>query len=163
LSILAIWLLLWLQFRDVRQSLLILLNLPFALIGGIFVLRFTDGVVSIPAIIGFISLFGIATRNGCLLVARYNLLRESGLSLRESVVNGSLDRMNPILMTALTSALALIPLAMRGDLPGNEIQSPMACVILGGLISSTILNAYLIPIIFLKIERRNNPGRKSLR
>ena len=163
LSILAIWLLLWLQFRDVRQSLLILLNLPFALIGGIFVLRFTDGVVSIPAIIGFISLFGIATRNGCLLVARYNLLRESGLSLRESVVNGSLDRMNPILMTALTSALALIPLAMRGDLPGNEIQSPMACVILRGLISSTILNAYLIPIIFLKIERRNNPGRKSLR
>lgn len=155
LSILVIYLLLYMQFRDARESALILLNLPFALIGGVLVLRFTSGEVSIPAIIGFISLFGIATRNGMLLVTRYNLLQSEGFPLGESVRRGSVDRMNPILMTALTSALALIPLAFRGDLPGNEIQSPMACVILGGLVTSTILNAYIIPIIYLWLRKRH--------
>jgi len=153
-SILIIFLLLFMQFRNALESGVVLLNLPFALIGGVFVLRFTSGEISIPSIIGFISLFGIATRNGMLLITRYNILRrERHLSLHESVVKGSLDRLNPILMTALTSALALVPLAARGDLPGNEIQSPMAAVILGGLISSTFLNAFLIPIMYIWMHR----------
>jgi CzcA family heavy metal efflux pump len=148
LSIIVIFLLLFMQFRNVRQSAVVLINLPLALIGGVFVLLFTTGEVSIPAIIGFISLFGIATRNGMLLISHYNTLQqEQGLSLRESIIRGSVDRLNPILMTALTSALALIPLAINGDLPGNEIQSPMAKVILGGLLTSTILNAYIVPVI----------------
>ena len=159
-SIVIIYLLLFMQFRNAVESGVVLLNLPFALIGGVLVLRFTSGVVSIPAIIGFISLFGIATRNGMLLVTRYNLLRhEEGLTVRESVIRGSLDRLNPILMTALTSALALVPLAARGDLPGNEIQSPMATVILGGLISSTFLNAFIIPIMYIWMHR--NPKKNS--
>lgn len=155
ISILVIYLLLYMQFRSARESGVILLNLPFALIGGVFVLRLSSGEVSIPAIIGFISLFGIATRNGMLLITRYNLLREfEGMTVRQSVINGSLDRLNPILMTALTSALALIPLALRGDLPGNEIQSPMAAVILGGLLTSTLLNAYIIPIVYGWMHRK---------
>jgi Cu(I)/Ag(I) efflux system membrane protein CusA/SilA len=148
-SILVIFLLLFNQFRSVVQSSVILLNLPLALIGGVFALLCTSGVISIPAIIGFISLFGIATRNGMLLISRYNDLRGEGLSVRESVMQGSLDRLNPILMTALTSALALIPLALGGSLPGNEIQSPMAKVILGGLLTSTLLNAFIIPVMYL--------------
>ena len=126
-----------------------------ALIGGIFILRFTSGEVSIPAIIGFISLFGIATRNGMLLISRYNHLREEGLHLNEAVLKGSLDRLNPILMTALTSALALIPLAVNGSAPGNEIQSPMAQVILGGLLSSTLLNAFVIPVVYILMNSKN--------
>ena len=152
-SIVIIFLLLFKEFRNVKQSLVILLNLPLALIGGVISIYFTNGIMSIPAIIGFISLFGIATRNGMLLIDRYNSLRESGMSLRESIVPGSLDRLNPILMTALTSGLALIPLALGGDLPGNEIQSPMAKVILGGLMSSTVLNGFIIPIMYLYLNR----------
>lgn len=148
-SIIVIFLLLNTQFRNVRESVVILLNLPLALIGGIMALFFTTGEVSIPAIIGFISLFGIATRNGMLLIAQYNHLRLSqGFTVHESIMRGSLDRLNPIIMTALTSALALVPLALRGDLPGNEIQSPMAKVILGGLLTSTLLNAFVIPVIY---------------
>lgn len=148
-SIIIIFLLLNSQFRNARESAVILLNLPLALIGGIFAIAVTSGELSIPAIIGFISLFGIATRNGMLLITQYNHLRSSGqVSLRESILQGSLERMNPIIMTALTSALALIPLALRGDLPGNEIQSPMATVILGGLLTSTFLNAFIIPAVY---------------
>ncbi len=147
-SITAIFLLLCFQFRDAAQSGIILLNLPLALIGGVFALLFTTGEISIPAIIGFISLFGIATRGGMLLISHYNTLRGEGLPLRESILRGSLDRLSPILMTALSAALALIPLAFRGDLPGNEIQSPMAKVILGGLLTSTSLNVFIIPIIY---------------
>ena len=154
-SILVIFLLLVHQFKSASQSGVILLNLPLALIGGVFILRFTTGEISIPAIIGFISLFGIATRNGMLLISCYNTLREEGMSLREAVVHGSIDRLNPILMTALSSALALIPLAVNGDAPGNEIQSPMAQVILGGLISSTLLNAFVIPIVYYLMNRKN--------
>lgn len=155
LSVVLIFLLLYMQFRNALESAVILLNLPFALIGGIFVLCLTSGEISIPAIIGFISLFGIATRNGMLLITRYNMLRQDeGLSVAESIVRGSVDRMNPILMTALTSALALIPLAVRGDLPGNEIQSPMAVVILGGLLSSILLNAFIIPIVYGWLSRK---------
>lgn len=154
MSIAVIFLLLFAQFRDLKQSAVVLLNLPLALIGGVFALFFTDGIVSIPAIIGFISLFGIATRNGMLLIDRYNELRREGLPLREAVLHGSLDRLNPILMTALTSALALIPLALGGELPGNEIQSPMAKVMLGGLLTSTLLNGFIIPIMYLLTSRK---------
>ena len=154
MSIVVIFLLIYNEFKNAAQSGVILLNLPLALIGGVFSLMITTGELSIPAIIGFISLFGIATRNGMLLIGRYNHLREEGLSLQESIVHGSLDRLNPILMTALTSALALIPLALRGDLPGNEIQSPMAKVILGGLLTSTFLNAFIIPIVYELMNRK---------
>ena len=153
-SIMVIFLLLFNEFRNVKQSAVILVNLPLALIGGVVILFFTGGVVSIPAIIGFISLLGIATRNGMLLVARYNDLRAVGMSPRESVLHGSLDRLNPILMTALTSALALIPLAVGGDLPGNEIQSPMAKVILGGLLTSTLLNGFIVPVMYLMTNKK---------
>lgn len=153
-SILVIFLLLFNQFRSVTQSVVILLNLPLALIGGVLVIWFTGGVISIPVIIGFISLFGIATRNGMLLISRYNDLQSEGLSAFESVIHGSTDRLNPILMTALTSGLALIPLAIGGDLPGNEIQSPMAMVILGGLFTSTLLNGFIIPIMYLMTSKR---------
>ncbi len=148
MSIVVIFLLLYMQFHNAVQSGVILLNLPLALIGGVFALMLTTGEISIPAIIGFISLFGIATRNGMLLISHYNDLRERGMALKESILHGSLDRLNPILMTALSSALALIPLAFRGDLPGNEIQSPMAKVILGGLLTSTFLNAFIVPIVY---------------
>ena len=153
MSIVIIFLLLFNEFRSAKQSGIILLNLPLALIGGVFALVLTTGEVSIPAVIGFISLFGIATRNGMLLVSHYNLLREQGLSLKESIIRGSLDRLNPILMTALSSALALIPLALGGSLPGNEIQSPMAKVILGGLLTSTFLNAFIVPIVYLWMNK----------
>ena len=153
MSIVVIFLLIYTEFKNAAQSGVILLNLPLALIGGVFALMLTTGEVSIPAIIGFISLFGIATRNGMLLISRYNKLRAEGMPLEESIVHGSLDRLNPILMTALSSALALIPLAFRGDLPGNEIQSPMAKVILGGLLTSTFLNAFIIPIVYEWMNR----------
>ena len=148
ISIIVIFLLLFNQFRNAVQSLVILLNLPLALIGGVMAVWLSGGVVSIPSIIGFISLFGIATRNGMLLVSRYNDLLLEGKTLSESLMQGSADRLNPILMTALTSALALVPLAVSGDLPGNEIQSPMAVVILGGLFTSTLLNAFIVPIMY---------------
>ena len=158
-SIIVIFLLLYNQFKDSIQAGVILLNLPLALIGGVFILRFTDGIVSIPAIIGFISLFGIATRNGMLLISRYNALREEGKELKTTIIEGSVDRLNPIIMTALTSMLALIPLAIGGELPGNEIQSPMAKVILGGLLSSTLLNMFVIPVVYMIIERKKGGNK----
>ena len=155
ISIVIIFLLLYNEFRSVKESGVILLNLPLALIGGVFALVLTTGEISIPAIIGFISLFGIATRNGMLLISHYNhLQQEEGLSVYNSVIQGSLDRLNPILMTALSSALALIPLALGGDLPGNEIQSPMAKVILGGLLTSTFLNGFIVPIVYIMMHRK---------
>ena len=156
MAILVIFLLLYGQFKNVRQASAVLLNLPLALIGGVFAIFFADGIISIPAIIGFISLFGIATRNGMLLIDRYNELRQSGFSLHDAVMRGSLDRLNPILMTALTSALALIPLALGGDLPGNEIQSPMAKVLLGGLLTSTMLNGFIVPVVYILISKKRN-------
>ncbi|MDR0509783.1 MAG: CusA/CzcA family heavy metal efflux RND transporter [Rikenellaceae bacterium] len=153
-ALLVVFLLLFGQFRNAAQSALILLNLPLALIGGVMAIFLTGSVLSIPAIIGFISLFGIATRNGMLLIARYNDLRAAGATPEECVMRGSLDRLNPILMTALCSALALIPLALGGSLPGNEIQSPMARVILGGLLTSTLLNGFIIPIVYLLTTRK---------
>lgn len=129
--------------------------MPFALIGGVAALWLSSGIISIPAIIGFISLLGIATRNGILLVSRYNHLIAQGQDLHSAVMRGSMDRLNPILMTALTSALALVPLALGGDLPGNEIQSPMAKVILGGLLTSTLLNVFVVPVVYTLINRKN--------
>ncbi len=152
-ALLVIFMLLYSEFRNVGQSLTILLNMPLALIGAVILLFVVDGEMNIPAIIGFISLMGITTRNGMLLMSRYNRLRTEGESLDERIVNGSSDRLLPIVMTTLTSALALVPIALGGDEPGNEIQSPMAIVILGGLISSTILNVYIVPAVYRLLQK----------
>lgn len=153
MSLIVIFMLIYNEFKDAKESGVIMLNLPLALIGGVFILWMTTGEISIPAIIGFISLFGIATRNGMLLISHYTQLRSKGMALQDAVLHGSLDRLNPILMTALSSALALIPLALNGDLPGNEIQSPMATVILGGLLSSTFLNGFIIPVVYILMNK----------
>ncbi len=152
-AIMVVYLLLYNQFCSLTQAAVILINLPLALVGGVLVLWATGGEMSIPAIIGFISLFGIATRNGMLLIERYNDLRAEGHPLTYCIMHGSADRLNPILMTALTTALALIPLALGGDLPGNEIQSPMAKVILGGLATSTLLNGFIVPVMYMLTNR----------
>jgi CzcA family heavy metal efflux pump len=156
LSVMVIFLLLFQEFKDAKVSAIILLNLPLALIGGAASIWMTSGIISIPAIIGFITLFGIATRNGILLISHYNTLQQQGLGLYESIIQGSKDRLSPILMTALTAGLALIPLALSGDLPGNEIQSPMAKVILGGLLSSTFLNGFVVPAVYYIIQSKRN-------
>ncbi len=160
-SLLIIFIILYREFNDTTLASVILLNLPLALIGGIFAIKFSSDVISIPAIIGFITLFGIATRNGILLISRYIHSRESGTSLKESIISGSADRLNPILMTALTAALALIPLALAGDQPGNEIQSPMAVVILGGLLSSTLLNIIVVPSVYYVLQRRKEKKNQN--
>lgn len=156
MAILIIFLLLYYEFQNVKLSLVVLLNLPLALIGGILIVYFTSGVISIAATIGFISLFGIATRNGILLVSRYEDLRKEGKVGTELLLEGAMDRLNPILMTAFTTGLALIPLALKGGEAGNEIQSPMAVVILGGLLSATLLNLIVIPCVYeLVLKKRN--------
>ncbi|MDO5522659.1 MAG: efflux RND transporter permease subunit, partial [Bacteroidia bacterium] len=147
LAVCVIFLLLYGEFKDLTLSAIVLLNLPLALIGGVLAVFFTSGVVSIPSIIGFITLFGIATRNGILLISRYQHMEQEGESLHERVLHGSIDRLNPILMTALTAALALIPLVVQGGKSGNEIQSPMAVVVLGGLLTSTLLNIFIVPVV----------------
>ena len=156
LSLLIIFVLLYMEFRNTKVAGIILLNLPLALIGGVLSIWLTSGIISIPAIIGFITLFGVATRNGILLVSHYHTLEKEGMSLRDTVILGSRDRLSPILMTALTAGLALIPLAIAGDLPGNEIQSPMAKVILGGLLSSTLLNIFVVPIVYYMSQKRKS-------
>ena len=148
LSLLVIFLLLFQEFKSVKIAGIVLLNLPLALIGGVLSIYFTSGILSIPAIIGFITLFGVATRNGILLISHYKTLQDEGLNLYDTIIQGSKDRLSPILMTALTAGLALIPLAIAGDLPGNEIQSPMAKVILGGLLTSTLLNIFIVPVVY---------------
>jgi CzcA family heavy metal efflux pump len=149
-----IFLLLYGEFRDRTLSAIVLLNLPLALIGGVLAVFFTSRVVSIPSIIGFITLFGIATRNGILLISKYQSLQREQTPLHETVLHGSLDRLNPILMTALTAALALIPLVLQGEKPGNEIQSPMAVVVLGGLLTSTLLNIYIVPLVYEWMQKK---------
>lgn len=153
-ALIIIFLLLYGQYHSVSQSLVILLNMPLAIIGGVILLRLTGGELNIPAIIGFISLLGITTRNGMLLMSRYDQLKSEGIGLKERIMVGSTDRLNPILMTALSSALALIPLAVNGDQPGNEIQSPLAIVILGGLLTSTVLNVFIVPLVYRYINRK---------
>ncbi len=154
LALIVIFFLIYSEFKSVAESFTILVNMPLALIGGVLILRFTTGEVNIPAIIGFISLMGISTRNGMLLISRYNRLRAEGMGIDETIRKGSSDRLLPIIMTALTSALALVPIAVRGGEPGNEIQSPLAIVILGGLISSTLLNIFIVPVFYKKIQQR---------
>ncbi|TAG11453.1 MAG: efflux RND transporter permease subunit [Sphingobacteriia bacterium] len=155
LAFVIIFFLLYMEFKSVKISTIILLNLPLALIGGVLSVWITSGILSIPAIIGFITLFGVATRNGILLVSHYKILQSEGMNLYDTVIQGSKDRLSPILMTALTAGLALIPLAIGGDLPGNEIQSPMAKVILGGLLSSTLMNLFIVPIVYFISNRKN--------
>ena len=153
-AIFVIFLILFQEFKNFKLAGIILLNLPLALIGGVFSIYFTSGVLSIPAIIGFITLFGIATSNGILLISNYQRKQNQNISLYEIVIKGSSDRLNAILMTALTAALALFPLAIQGDLSGNEIQSPMAKVILGGLLTSTLLNIYIVPVVYSSLRNR---------
>lgn len=160
-AIAVIFMLLYMEFKSVSQSLVILLNMPLAMIGGVLILWITGSEVNIPAIIGFISLLGISTRNGMLLISHYNSMKKGGVDLKERILRGSRDRLNPILMTALTSALALVPLALRGSSPGNEIQAPMATVILGGLLSSTLLNIFLVPTIYNMLELRKRDKSES--
>lgn len=160
IALVIIFLLLYSQFHSVSRSCIILLNMPLAIIGGVFLLRFTTGELNIPAIIGFISLLGITTRNGMLLMSRYDQLQSEGMGLMERIRRGSSDRLNPILMTALSSALALIPLAVNGDKPGNEIQSPLAIVILGGLLTSTILNIFVVPLVYYYSLRKKEKAIK---
>ena len=159
LAIMVVFVLLYSEFKSASLSAVVLLNLPLALIGGILATYFTSAVMSIPAIIGLITLFGIATRNGILLVSRYQHLRADGMSLDKAVIAGSVDRLTPILMTAFTSALALVPMIMNGSASGNEIQSPMAVVVLGGLLSSTLLNIFVIPIVYRWVARRKSDER----
>jgi Cu/Ag efflux pump CusA len=154
-AILVVFVLLYSEFKSTSLSVVVLLNLPLALIGGILATSFTSGVMSIPAIIGLITLFGIATRNGILLVSRYQHLSSEGVSLEEAVMHGSVDRLTPILMTAFTSALALVPMILNGSASGNEIQSPMAVVVLGGLLSSTVLNIFVIPVVYRWVVKNN--------
>ncbi len=153
-SLTLIFIALYVEFKTVRHALLILVNLPLALIGGIFAIMLTDGLLSIASLVGFISLFGIAVRNGIILIEHYNRLKTDGESLYNAVLNGSLERLSPILMTALTTGLALTPLAFAGHKPGNEIQAPLAIVILGGLITSTILTLIVLPVIFEWVESK---------
>jgi Cu/Ag efflux pump CusA len=144
----AIFLILFAEFRSTRTAALVMANLPLALIGGVAAVLVTGRVVSIASLVGFVTLFGIATRNGILLVAHYRQLLAEGAPFREAVVRGSLERISPILMTALTAGLALIPLALGGGEPGNELQTPMAIVILGGLLSATALNMLVLPALY---------------
>jgi len=147
----ALYGLLFLAFRNHRHAVIVLVNLPLALIGGVLAVALGGGTLSIASLVGFITLFGIATRNGILLVSHYqHLMREEGLGLVEAVRRGSQERLSPVLMTALTAGLALIPLVVRGNAPGNEIQSPMGQVILGGLLTSTFLNMVLVPLLFVR-------------
>ena len=153
-ALIIIFLLLYQEFKSVSQSFIILVNMPLAMIGGAFILKLSSDELNIPAIIGFISLLGITTRNGMLLMSRFNHLKQEEESIMQRIRHGASDRLSPIIMTALTSALALIPLALRGNEPGNEIQSPLAIVILGGLLSSTVLNIFVVPIMYYLIERK---------
>ena len=161
IAIFVIFLLLYGEFKDVTLSAITLINLPLALIGGVFAIFISSNTISIPAIIGFITLFGIATRNGILLISRYQYGASHGIALRQSVLEGSRDRLNPILMTALTSALALIPMVINGSQSGNEIQSPMAVVVLGGLLTSTLLNVYVIPIVYEMIHAKKHSSQNN--
>lgn len=155
-ALIIIIMLLYSEFHNMKQTFIILVNMPLAMIGGIVILRCTSGEMNIPAIIGFISLLGITTRNGMLLISRYNHLAKEHVGLLERIKIGSVDRLLPIMMTALTSALALIPLALRGSEPGNEIQSPMAIVILGGLITSTLLNIFVTPVLYYLTNKKKS-------
>jgi Cu/Ag efflux pump CusA len=143
-----VFLLLFLEFGSTRQAMLVMVNLPLALVGGVFAVVLSGGVLNVATLVGFITLFGIAVRNGILLVSHYNHLLGEGVPLDEAVFRGSMERLNPVLMTALSAGLALVPLALAGGEPGNEIQSPMAVVVLGGLLSAVVLNMLVVPALY---------------
>jgi CzcA family heavy metal efflux pump len=149
-SLAAIFLLLFQEFRSVRTATLLLVNLPLALTGGVFAVLLIGGTINVATLVGFITLFGIAVRNGILLVSRYRDLREEGVALPTAIREGSMERLAPILMTALTAGLALVPLALGLGEPGKEIQAPLAIVVLGGLLTSTVLNMVVVPALFLR-------------
>ncbi len=156
LSIIAILVILYMAFGNFRQAILVMVNLPLALIGGIVSIYFTDGIISIASLVGFITLFGIAVRTGIIMISHYNyLIDREGKSPLEAVVQGSMERLSPVLMTALTTGLALLPLALAVDQPGSEIQSPMSIVILGGLLTATFLNLIVVPVLYIKWGRRH--------
>ena len=155
-SIALIAMILYQEFQKMRDVIFALVNLPLSLIGGIWAVWLTDGIVSIASLVGFITLFGIAVRNGILLISHYNKLQNDGKNLYDAVYQGSMERLNPILMTALTAALALIPLANGLGQPGKEIEAPMAIVILGGLITSTFLNMIVIPPLYLRFSKNRS-------
>ena len=162
LSLAAVILLLYLEFHSLRQALLVMVNLPLALVGGVFAVLLTGGVLNVATLVGFITLFGIAVRNGVLMVSHYNhLLEREGEDLQGAVVRGSMERLNPIMMTALTAGLALLPLALSGAEPGNEIQSPLAVVVLGGLLTSLALNMVVVPVLFLRWGRPPEVARRD--
>ena len=154
-SIGIIFLILYMQFNKFSYAIFILVNLPLALIGGIWSIYFTGGIISIASLVGFITLFGIATRNGILMISHYRHLLDEGKEFTEAIIQGSLERLNPVLMTAITAALALVPLALGADQPGKEIESPMAIVILGGLFTSTTLNMIFLPSLFHRFGNKN--------
>jgi CzcA family heavy metal efflux pump len=162
LSLAAIFLILFAEFRSTRTAALVMANLPLALIGGVAAVLLTGRVVTIASLVGFVTLFGIATRNGILLVSHYRQLLAEGAPFREAVVRGSLERLSPIMMTALTAGLALIPLAIGGGKPGNELQTPMAIVILGGLLSSVILNMIVLPALYWQFESKSAPSLRPI-
>ncbi len=159
LSLAAIFLLLFIEFGSLRQVLLVMVNLPLALVGGVIAVWITGGVLNVATLVGFITLFGIAVRNGILMVSHYNHLLREGAPLRHAVIQGSMERLNPIMMTALTAGLALLPLALSGGEPGNEIQSPMAVVVLGGILTSLALNMVVVPVLFLRYGTRGRSRR----
>ena len=150
IAVLGVFCILFMAFGSMRLAILMMANLPLALIGGIVAVFAGGGVLSVASMVGFVTLLGIATRNGILLVSRYHTLLTEGKSLTDAIYLGSMERLSPILMTAFTTGLALIPLAMAGHEPGNEIQSPLAIVVLGGLVSSTFLNMVAIPALCLR-------------
>ena len=154
-SIFAIFIILYLQFNELKSALFILVNLPFALIGGVWSVYFTNGIISVASLVGFITLFGIATRNGILMISHFKNLINDGIEFKEAIIKGSLERLNPILMTAITAGLALVPLALGMGEPGKEIEAPMAIVILGGLFTSTTLNMIVVPSLFNKFGKNN--------
>jgi CzcA family heavy metal efflux pump len=153
-AIAGIFLLLYIALKSVRSAFLVMANLPLALIGGVVMVFLSGGTLSIASLVGFITLFGIATRNGIMLISHYShLMTEEGVGFRDAIVQGSMERLSPILMTALVTGVGLIPLALGVGEPGKEIQQPMAIVILGGIFTSTFLNMIVIPALYLKYGR----------
>jgi Cu/Ag efflux pump CusA len=163
-SLLGILLLLQSDFQNMRTVLLIFLTLPFALVGGVAGAFLSGGIISLGSLIGFVTVLGVAARNGIMLMDHYRQLqRDEGMAFGfDLVTRGAEERLAPILMTALTTGLALVPLLVTGNKPGQEIEYPMAFVILGGLVTSTLLNLLVLPPLFARFGRREIPGTDNV-